>query len=174
MAVGVVLVDPLRHIGLTLTWRIEGERPRRRREAGLQHRLDATRILGEALSVPGCQIFKQVGELHGGPLSEVAVGPLIGHAGQGLQIRNDAGPHIRHQGGGEAEEDLCMGRDRPRAGNMRRQRQPARQALFPIETSPGEASAHTRHFEQTARLVACRPEKGVGGFHHMRDRVTAQ
>ncbi|HEY4384135.1 MAG TPA: hypothetical protein VGN34_06625, partial [Ktedonobacteraceae bacterium] len=35
VAVGVVLVDPLHHIGLTLTWRIEGERPRRRREAGL-------------------------------------------------------------------------------------------------------------------------------------------
>ena len=80
VAVGVVLVDPLRHIGLTLTWRIEGERPRRRREAGLQHRLDAISIRGEALSVPGCQIFKQVRELHGCTMLEVAVGPLIGLA----------------------------------------------------------------------------------------------
>ncbi len=115
-----------------------------------------------------------MGELHGGPLSEVAVGPLIGHAGQGLQIRDDAGPHIRLQGGGEAEEDLSMGRDRLRARNIRRQRQPARQALFPIESAPGEASANTRHFEQTARPVASRSEKGVHGFHDIRERVTAQ
>ncbi len=67
-----------------------------------------------------------------------------------------------------------MGRDRLRARNISRQRQPARQALFPIEPAPGEASTNTRHFEQTARLVTCRPEKGVGAFHNIRERVTTQ
>ena len=115
-----------------------------------------------------------MGELHGGPLSEVAVGPLIGLARYGLQIGDIAGSQIGLHGGGEAEEDLSMDRDRPRARNIGRQRQPARQALVPIEPAPGEASTDTRHLEHAARLVACRPEKGVGRFHNMRERITAQ
>ncbi len=179
MAVGVVLVDPLHHIGLTFTWRIEGARSLSNREARLEHRLDAISIRGDvpqptATSVPGCQVFKQVRELHGRPLSEVAVGPLIGFAGQGLQIRDDARAHIRLQGAGEAEEELSMGRDRLREGKIRRQRQSARQALTPIEPAPGEASADTRHGEQAARSVTSRPENGVHAFHDIREQITAQ
>ena len=107
-------------------------------------------------------------------MHEVAVGPLIGHVRQGLQIGNVAGSHICLQGGGEAEEELSMGRNRLRTGNMRRLRQLARQALLPIETSPGGASANTRHCEQAARLVALRPEKRVGACHDIGERVTAQ
>ncbi|MET7312819.1 hypothetical protein ABZS68_38875 [Streptomyces sp. NPDC005571] len=64
MAVGVVSLDPLRHFGLTLTWRLEGKRTRRGRgrEAGMEHRLDAIRVLREILFVPGHQILKQVRE----------------------------------------------------------------------------------------------------------------
>lgn len=172
----MVPLDPLRHFGLTLTWRLEGERTRRGRgrEAGLEHRLDTIRVLREVPFVPGHQILKQVREMHGGPLFEVTMGPLIGDAGQGLQIGDVAGAHIRVQGGGEAEESLRLSKNRLRTGDIGCQRQLARQALFPVETAPGETLADTRHLEQAARLVVSRPEEGFLGFLDIGERVAAE
>src|SRR5260370_31248276 len=113
MAVGMVLLHILNHIGLAFNGRINCERSWGNRESRPQLSPYAISIRGEVprpTSVPGSQVFKQVGELHGCTTLEVAVGPLIGHAGQGLQISNDAGTPIRLQGGGEAEDDLRLGR----------------------------------------------------------------
>ena len=83
MAVGIVFLDILNHIVLTFNWRISCERSRSKREAGPEGSPYAISKRGEVLRstpVPGSQVFKQVREVHGCSMLEVAVGPLIGHA----------------------------------------------------------------------------------------------
>src|SRR5882762_2178904 len=113
-------------------------------------------------------------EVHGGSVFEIAIGPLIRLARDGLQTRNIAGGHIRLQSGGEAEEDLSVKRNRLRAGNIGRQSDLAREALLSIEPSPGGASTNTCHSEEIAYLVTCRPEDGIGSRHDIIQRVAAE
>ena len=92
--------------------------------------------------------------MHGRPLFEVTVGPLIGEARQRLQVGDDVGSHVRHEGAGEAEEKRRLSRNRRRTGDARCECQLARETLLPVEAATGKALADTRHREQGTCLVA--------------------
>jgi hypothetical protein len=110
VAVGVVALDTLRHLGRALARRLECVSPGRRSEAGLLHRLALLLIFWEVLFVPGLEVFLQVRQVHGRPL-EVTTAPLIGEAWRRLQIGDHIGPHVRHERAGGAEEERRLSRN---------------------------------------------------------------
>src|SRR5207237_9772634 len=62
--------------------------------------------------IPALQILKQMREVHGGSVLEVAVGPLIGQSGQDLYVADGRGAQGCRVAGDEASSGGRYGVDR--------------------------------------------------------------